>query len=68
MFAAGDPDVLCKIDPGLPSVNCTFNQDICAYNMTIISGNVDWKWKKGSSVLMTDADNIVNGNYYYDSQ
>lgn len=68
MSAGGDPDQLCKIDPGVPSVNCTFNQDICAYNMTKVSGSVNWIWKKASSVFMTDAENIVKGNSYNNDQ
>ncbi|XP_052231202.1 uncharacterized protein LOC127844782 [Dreissena polymorpha] len=32
----------CQSSPSVWSVNCTFNNDMCGYNVTAVKGNVTW--------------------------
>ncbi|XP_053401382.1 uncharacterized protein LOC123549404 isoform X2 [Mercenaria mercenaria] len=53
----GDPDIDCRTEPDIPSVNCTFSQDTCAYSMTVISGSTNWRWAQGDEFGMIHATN-----------
>ncbi|XP_053401388.1 uncharacterized protein LOC128557644 isoform X2 [Mercenaria mercenaria] len=56
----GDPYIECKTGPDIPSVNCSFTEDRCAYNMTVISGSTNWKWTQADVAGMTHATNSSN--------